>query len=102
MKLKTFNSDGFRMYKRERTKLYNLNKSQVIKMLEEDVFSKDDFIEHVKEVSLKTKIDERIVKDVLKSYFTNIVFVMNRVLKVKTKINIYGFLSLIIGKGRRI
>lgn len=100
--MKIFNKAGFIMYKYERaSKIYNLKKSTIIKLLEKEVFSTEHFNEHVKEVSLKTKIDERIVKDVLKSYFTNIVFVMNRVLKIKTKINIYGFLDLIIGKGSR-
>lgn len=68
-------------------------------ILDEEVFQSPSFNEHVKKVSLNTKIDEETVKEVLISYFTNIVFAINAVRKVKTKINVYGFFSLIVKKG---
>ena len=80
----------------------NLNRKQIDILLEQDVFSKPHFIEHIKEVSLKTKIDEKIVEEVLKSYFTNILIVINKIRKIKTKINVYGFFSIHIEKGKRI
>jgi hypothetical protein len=80
----------------------NLNKKQINTLLEQDVFSKPHFRQHVIEVSLKTKIDEKIVEEVLKSYFTNILIVINTFRKIKTKINVYGFFSIHIEKGNRI
>ncbi len=78
----------------------NIYKKDIKILLEEEVFSNEQFIEQVKYVSLKTNIDEKIVKEVLTSYFTNILIVINSIRKVTTKINVYGFFSLIIRKGR--
>jgi len=80
----------------------NLNRKQIDTLLKQDVFDKPHFKEHLKEVSLKTKIDEKIVEQVLKSYFTNILIVINKIRRVKTKINVYGFFSIYIEKGSRI
>lgn len=82
--------------------LDNLTIEQIKELLEKDVFSKVHFNKHIVEVSLKTKIDEKIVEQVLKSYFTNILIVINTVRKIKTKINVYGFFSIFIEKGKRI
>ena len=82
--------------------LDNLTKQQIMKLLDEDVFITVHFNKHIVEVSLKTKIDEKIVEEVLKSYFTNILIVINTVRKIKTKINVYGFFSIFIEKGKRI
>lgn len=82
--------------------LKRLSKQEIVQMLEKEVFSTNQFSEHVKEVSFKTKIDEEIVRDILKHYFTSISIVMNTVRKVKTKINVYGFFSFFIEKGSRV
>jgi len=79
----------------------NLNRKQIIALLEDEVLNCHAFKEHVTEVSFKTKIHEEIVKDILKSYFTNILVVINTVRKVKTKINVYGHFFLIIKEGKR-
>ncbi len=78
----------------------NIFKKDIKILLEEEVFSNQQFIDQVKQVSLKTKMDEKIVKEVLTSYFTNILIVINSIRKVVTKINVYGFFSLTIKKGR--
>lgn len=85
-----------------RKAFYNLKRNEIESLLEEEVFSTVSFNEHAKEVSLNTKIDEEIVKDILKSYFTNILVVINTVRKIKTKINIYGHFFIIIEKGKHI
>ncbi len=82
--------------------LDNLTIEQIKDLLEQDVFITAHFNKHIIEVSLKTKIDEKIVEQVLKSYFTNILIVINTVRKIKTKINVYGFFSIFIEKGKRI
>lgn len=82
--------------------LRNLSDSEIKDFLEKEIFASNHFLSHVKEVSYKTNIDEEIVKDVLRSYFTNIHLVINTVRKIKTKINIYGYFSLFIHKGKRI
>lgn len=80
-------------------KFKNLTRKEIAYLLESEVLNSPDFNEHVKEVSFKTKIDEEIIKDILKSYFTNILVVINTVRKVKTKINVYGHFFIIIEKG---
>ena len=80
----------------------NMTKKQIKYMLEREVFSKDKFKQHVLETSHKTKIDIVIVEKVLKNYIFNVVLVINTVRKIKTKINIYGFFSLIVEKGKNI
>lgn len=89
-----------RTYKSIRPKVFPRKK--IPSLLEEEVFSNVHFINHVKEVSFKTNINEKIVAEVLKSYFTNIFKVMNSIRKFKTKINVYGFFSLIVMKGRNV
>ena len=91
--------DGRKIFNRV---FINLNKKQINTILKQDVFDKPHFKEHLKEVSLKTKIDEKIVEQVLKSYFTNILIVINTIRRIKTKINVYGFFSIYIEKGSRI
>lgn len=80
----------------------NMPKNEIPGFLEREVFNSNHFKEHVKEVSFKTEIDEEIVSDILKSYFTNITIVINTFRKIKTKINVYGFFSLIVKEGKRI
>lgn len=82
--------------------LDNLTIEQIKDLLDNDVFNIVSFNKHIVEVSLKTKINEKIVEQVLKSYFTNILIVINTIRKIKTKINVYGFFSIIIEKGKRI
>lgn len=79
-----------------------LNKTQIKDVLHNDAFDLEEFDRHVKEVAFKTKIDEEIVRSVIESYFTNIVLVINSVRKLKTKINVYGFLTLFVEKGKRL
>lgn len=81
---------------------FRSTKKQLRANLEEDVFSNHLFKEHLKKVSLKTKMDEKIVEEVLRSYFTDILIVMNSVRNIKRKINIYGFLRAIIIPGSLI
>lgn len=79
-----------------------MDKLQIKKVLEEEVFSNPHFIDHVKQVSHNTKFDEEIVKEVLKNYITNVFTIMSTIQKIKTKINLYGFLTIFIEPGRRI
>lgn len=78
------------------------SRSEINTLLEQEIFNSNHFMEHIKEVSYRTKISEEIVSDVLRSYITNIFIVMNQIRKIKTKINVYGFFSLIVEKGSRI
>jgi predicted nucleic acid-binding protein len=79
-----------------------LSRKQIEVMVQEEVLNSFRFKEHVKEVSFKTNIHEEIVRDILKGYFTNMLIVINTVQKIKTKINIIAFCSIIIEKGKRI
>lgn len=81
--------------------LKNISKSRAKGYLQENVFDTENFNEHVSQVSINLNVDEKIVKDVLVSYFTNIFYIINTVRKVKTKINIYGYFSLTVERGRR-
>lgn len=85
-----------------RKKFKNLTRKEISNLLESEVLNSPDFNEHITEVSFKTKIDKEIVKDILKSYFTNILVVINTVRKIKTKINVYGHFFITIEKGTRI
>jgi len=80
-------------------KFKNLTRKEIVCLLENEVLNSPEFNEHITEVSFKTKIDKEIVKDILKSYFTNILVVINTVRKVKTKINVYGHFFITIKKG---
>lgn len=79
-----------------------LSRKEISELLEEEVINNEHFNEHISEVSLKTKIDYEIVKQILISYFTNILVVINTARKIKTKINVYGAFFLIIKKGTKI
>jgi hypothetical protein len=68
-------------------------------ILDDEIFNSDAFNKHVKQVSLNINMDEKTVKKVLVSYFMNIAFVLNTVRKIKTKINVLGFFSLIVRDG---
>lgn len=82
--------------------LKNISKEKLKEYLHNEVFKSDAFKLHVKQVAFNLKIDESIVKDVLVSYFTNVALVINTVRKIKTKINIYGFFSLTVEKGKKV
>lgn len=82
--------------------LKNIKKKDLKIYLENEVFQREAFKRHINEVAQKTNIDEEIVKDVIKSYITNISIVMNTILKIKTRINIYGFFYFDIEKGKRV
>jgi hypothetical protein len=79
-----------------------LSRKQIEVLLQEEVLNSFRFKEHVKEVSFKTNIHEEIIIDILKSYFTTMLIVINTVQKIKTKINIIAFCSIIIERGKRI
>jgi len=80
----------------------NMTVHEIKFLIKNEVQNSNSFKQHVQEVSLNTKIHPEIVHDVLINYFTNILIVINRVRKIKTKINVYGFFSLFIKKGNRI
>ena len=84
-----------------RKPLANISKENIDVYLAENVFDTEDFKKHVNQVALNLKIDESIVRDVLISYFTNVMYVINTTRKLRTKINIYGFFSIIVEKGNR-
>ena len=90
---------------RRRSRIFKmdlLSEEQIKVLLDNEVFDTPSFKEHIKEVSYLTKIDEQIVQDVLLSYFKNIMKVLNTYQRITTKINIYGFLSLFIQKGKHL
>lgn len=80
--------------------LKNIPRDKGKAYLEETIFSSEHFAKHIEQVSINLKVDEAIVRDVLVSYFSNIFFMCNTVRKFKTKINLYGFCSIIVTKGR--
>lgn len=82
--------------------LKNIPKKELIEYLNIEVFSKELFKNHLKEVSHNLKIDEEIVEQVVKSYIINVSIVMNTVRKIKTKINIFAFFSFEVREGKRI
>lgn len=84
-----------------RNPLKNIPKENIDKYLDENVFSTSDFKEHTNQVALNLNIDESIVRDVLISYFSNVMYIINTSRKLRTKINIYGFFSIIVDKGNR-
>ena len=81
--------------------LKNIPRKQIDLYLAENVFDTEDFSKHVKQVALNLKIHESIVRDVLISYFSNVMYIINSTRKLRTKINIYGFFSIIVDKGNR-
>lgn len=78
-----------------------LSRQEIDSRMEMEVFSTEDFRNHVKEVSENLNIDQEIVRDVLIHYFKSITVIVNTVRKTLTKINIHGFLSIEIEKGRK-
>lgn len=80
----------------------NLNTKQIKEILEEEVFTNEDFLKHVDEVVQLTDLERDLVLRILKSYFTNILIVINSIRKFKTKINLYAFANLFVEKGKRI
>lgn len=82
-------------------KLKNYSREEGKAYLHKEVFSNPDFENHVNQVAVNLEVDESIVRDVLISYWTNIFYLINTVRKVKTKINVYGFFSLVVEKGDR-
>ena len=81
--------------------LKNIPKDKAVEYLNKQVFDTEHFAHHVNQVSTNLKLDQRLVRDVLVSYFTNIFFMINTVRKIKTKINLFGFFSLSVLKGSR-
>jgi hypothetical protein len=84
-----------------RNPLKNIPKENSDKYLQRQVFGTSEFDLHVKRVAFNLNIDEVIVRDVLVSYFSNIMYLINTVRKIKTKINVYCYFSLIVEKGNR-
>lgn len=80
----------------------NLTRKEIKQVLEKDVFSNIDFKNHVLETSETLNIDVKIVEYVLKHYITNVMILINTTQKIKTKINIYAFFTLILEKGRKL
>lgn len=70
--------------------------------LNKEVFETEEFNKDIEQVAQNMKINKEIVRDVVVSYFYNIFKVINTVRKIKTKINIYGYFSLLVEKGSRI
>lgn len=79
-----------------------LSDEEVEECLHNEVFQRQEFDNHIKEVSHNLKIDEEIVRDVMMQYITSIMYMLNTVRKIKTKINIYSFFSFRIEAGKRI
>ncbi len=84
-----------------RNPLKNISRESIDQYLHTNVFSTPEFGIHVKQVALNLRLDDRIVRDVLISYFSNVMYIINTVRKLRTKINIYGFFSIIVEKGDR-
>lgn len=84
-----------------RKPLGNIPKDKIDMYLAENVFETNDFKKHVDQVAKNLKVDESIVRDVLESYFTSIMYIINTTRKIKTKINVYGFFSIVVEKGNR-
>ncbi len=76
-------------------------KQECSEYLNRNVFDTPEFEDHVNQVAVNINIDQRIVKDVLVSYFTGVMLLINSTRKIRTKINIYGYFSIIVEKGDR-
>jgi len=85
-----------------RKDLENISKKEGLEYLHKNTFNRPEFEVHIKRAAFVLNIDEGIVRDVVKSYITNVFQVINTVRKTKTKINIYGFFSFVVKPGRRI
>lgn len=83
-------------------KLKNIPKDKIPEYLHTTVFNGDQFALHIQRAAFSLKIDEVIVRNVVESFFINVMVVINTTRKIKTKINVYGFFSLIVEKGNRI
>lgn len=92
----------WRKRKRRERSLYRFNDIQSQSLLNNEVFQNPQYLNHVKEVSMILKIDEKIVDDVLKSYFLTVFKLLNKVYTKLTKINLYGFFSFYVKPGNRI
>lgn len=79
----------------------NIPKKEIKEYLNNEVFSRDSFNNHISEVSHNLNIDKEIVEYVIKHYITSIMLVINSVRKIQTKINIYAYFSLFIDKGKK-
>jgi hypothetical protein len=77
------------------------NQKEIRAYLHSECFDNLEFARHVKEVSLKTKINEEIVRDVLEGYFARVSYAINTITKFHRKINIYGFLKLFVLERKR-
>jgi hypothetical protein len=82
-------------------KIIGFTKEECIQYLEENTFSNYDYKRHIKTVASKLKIDEVIVDDVIRHYFTKMFVFINAKQFTNFKINIYGFYSIFMRKGDR-
>ena len=84
------------------TELKNIPRKNLKEYLHNEVFNTTEFNTHIEQTAFNLQLHKQIVRDVVVSYFTNIAIAINTVRKIKTKINVYGFFSIWIEKGRRI
>lgn len=82
--------------------LKNLPHDYLREYLHNEVFTTVEFNTHIEQTASILQLNTEIVRDVVTSYFTNIILVINTVRRVQTKINVYGFFSIWIEKGRRV
>ena len=85
-----------------RKELKNIPHDKFKKYIEDQIFSSPDFNKHIKQTSINLNINEDVVREVVQHYFLHIGYAINTVRKIKTKINIFGYFSLFVEKGRRI
>lgn len=77
-------------------------KKDYIEYLYSTVFNTKDFNRHIDITADSIGIHRDIVYDVVTSYWIDIAMVINSYQKTLTKINIYGFFSLKLLKGKRL
>jgi hypothetical protein len=85
---------------KSRFKITQLNRKEIDAYLKSEVFDVSQFQEHIKETSFILNIEESIVSNTVKRYIKKISYMMHSVRSIRTKINIIGFFSFWVEKGR--
>ncbi len=77
----------------------NLTKAEIQERLQ-GLFDSDDFNNHIKQTADEVGVDQQVVKRVMTNYILNIHYKINRWHSKDFKINLTGFLQLIVKKSR--
>lgn len=71
-----------------------ISNKELLEKLDDEVFTDQDFIRQVEEVSIKTNIPHEAVESVIKHYIIYVSKLLIKIQKVRLNIKIYGFFIL--------